>query len=424
MFKIIIYVRLFVIVLAYFLLNFSMLCGGDLHVLGPFSMRHLCMFFLFCVAFLMRNKTKMEKTALPLYIGFLIVYVVCNLLNGEFVTQSFLQSLYSYHLPCIALAVGLPALVKDIRHIELFVWSLIALYVFDSLLSVLQYYNSGFAWLVATMINSQSEEGMGRTEMYSAAYGGVMGYSLVAGAFGFVVTNGYFLATYLPVLTYRINKYGFVNSVFSVLFLLLGGCVIFLTQQRMAFLSFVLVSCYIFWYGMGRKYRILLILIAIVVLLYYGISNIEMGRLNSDTNNDTRIKLFEDFFDFISKGYWLFGGAVEFRDTYDKAQHNTFLSAWVLGGILTFVVFVTLYFKILLGNLKTILSHKSQRFFYPFTLCFAVASVIFLLYSVTHSAGVQSGSPMFWVVYSMMCISYSLEKRNVTHQQIIINQGR
>ena len=239
-----------------------------------------------------------------------------------------------------------------------------------------------------------------------------MGLSLVAGAFGFVVTNGYFLATYLSVLTYRINRQGLLNTFTALFLLLLGGSVIFITQQRMAFLSFVLVSCYIFLYGMKRKYRIPLMLIAVMVLLYYGISNIEMGRLNTDTNNDTRIRLFEDFFDFIGKGSWLFGGAVEFRDTYGKAQHNTFLSAWVLGGIFTFVVFVILYFKILIGNMKTIFSHKSRRFLYPFTLCFAVASIIFLLYSVTHSAGVQSGSPMFWVVYSMMCISYTLEKEN------------
>lgn len=406
------YARTFTVILGYFFLNFAMLCGGDLHVLGPFSMRHLCMGVLFGVAIFLRKKTKMGKTVLPIYIRFLIVYVICNLLNGEFATLSFLQSLYSYHLPCIALAVGLPALVKNIRHIELFVWSLIALYALDSLLTVLQYYNSGFAWLVATMINSQSEEGMVRAESYTNAYGGVMGLSLVAGAFGFVVTNGYFLATYLSVLTYRINRQGLLNTFTALFLLLLGGSVIFITQQRMAFLSFVLVSCYIFWYGMKRKYRIPLMLIAVMVLLYYGISNIEMGRLNTDTNNDTRIRLFEDFFDFIGKGSWLFGGAVEYRDTYGKAQHNTFLSAWVLGGIFTFVVFVILYLKILIGNMKTIFSHKSRRFLYPFTLCFAVASIIFLLYSVTHSAGVQSGSPMFWVVYSMMCISYTLEKEN------------
>ena len=142
-----------------------------------------------------------------------------------------------------------------------------------------------------------------------------------------------------------------------------------------------------------------------------------MGRLSTDTNNDSRIMLFKDFFDFITKGSWLFGGAKEYYEKYGSFQHNTFLSAWVGGGIFSFVTFVILYFKLILGNLNTILLLKDQRFFYPFTLCFAVAAIIFLLYSNTHSAGVQSGSPMFWVVYTMMYISYTLEKREVLLQQ-------
>lgn len=411
MFGIFKYARQSLIVFAYFILNFSMLCGGNFQALGPFSLRHLSMFFLIGVAVLKRSKVNNKKCFLPLYIIYIFVYTICNLINGEYITHSFLQSLYTYHLPCIAVAVGLPALIRNIQDIKLYVYSLIALYAFDSILSVFQYMNSGFAWLIATMISNSAEEGMERTEMYTNAYDGVLGFSLVAGAFGFVVTNGYFLATYLSVLTYRINKKGLFNVTSAFLLLVVGGCVIFVTQQRMAFLSFVLVSCYIIWYGMGRKFRIPLIVLGGIFLTYYGISNIEMGRLTSNTNNDTRMRLFDEFFDFLMKGSSLFGGAVGYLNTYGKAQHNTFLSAWVLGGIFTFVVYVLLYFKLLKESIINVFSLKSERFDYPFTLCFAIASIIFLLYSITHSSGVQTGSPMFWVVYVMMCLSHNIERK-------------
>lgn len=403
-------------VLAYFTIVFTMLCGGNLQVLGPLSLRHLCMLFLFGVAFFFRKKYKLGKTALPLYLGYLFIYFLFNLLNGEYLTHTFLQSLYTYHVPCIAIAVGLPAIVKDLHQVKLFIYSLILLYAFDSMLTILQYMNSGFAWIVATMITTQAEEGMERAEMYTNAYGGVMGYSLVAGAFGFVVSNGYFLATYLSVLTYRINVKGFFNTFLALSLLLLAGGVIFIVQQRMAFLSFMLVSFYIFMYGMGRKYRIPVFFLAVIALLYYGISNIEMGRLTTDTNNDTRMQIFSEFFDFMGKGYWLSGGAEAYSKLYDKSQHNTFLAAWVGGGIFTFLVFVLLYFRLLRDNIKVVLQNKKQRFNYPYTICFAIASVIFLFYTITHSAGVHSGSPMFWVVYTMMYISYEFEKKQGNNQ--------
>ena len=401
------------ILIIYFLLVFSMLCGGNLHVLGPFSLRHLSSAFFLIMAVVNRGRIHLKGWAFPLYILFIIVLVLCNFFNGEYVYPSFWRSLYTYHLPCIAVALGLPAMIKDLEHVKLFVWALIGLYVVNSLLSFFQYSNSEFAWAIATMISSQAEEGMETAQMYTESSDNLLGYAVVAGMFGFVVTNGYFLATYLPVITYKINKNGFLNKLIASAFLVFAGVAIFITQQRMAFLSMLLYLFFFVWVGMDKKWRIPLIVIGVIGLSYYGLSNIEMGRLTSDTNNDTRMKIFNDFFDFIGKGYWPFGGSEAYMSLYHKSQHNSFLGAWVSGGVFTFALFVVLYFKLFRDSLNIVIKFKRKKYNYSFTCSFSIAVLIFLLYSLTHSAGVQSGSPMFWIVYTMMCVSYVLEKNSV-----------
>lgn len=399
------------ILLTYILLVFSILCGGNLHVAGSFSLRHLSTFVFLIIAVINRRRIHLKDWALPLYLMYILVFCICNIINGEYECHSFWQSLFTYHLPCIGLALGLPALLRDLEHVKLFVWALIILYVINSLLSFFQYSNSELAWAIATNISSQAEEGTEAAQMYTEASDNLLGYAIVAGMFGFVVTNGYFLATYLPVITYRINKDGFVNKLIASAFLVFASAAIFITQQRMAFLSLLLYLFFFVWGGIDKKWRIPLIVIVVIGLSYYGLSNIEMGRLTTDTNNDTRMKIFNDFFDFMGKGYWIFGGNETYLKLYHKSQHNAFLGAWVLGGIFNFAVFVILYFKLLRDSLKKIIKLKRKKSNYSFTLSFSFAVIIFLMYSLTHSAGVQSGSPMFWLVYTMMCVSYSLERK-------------
>lgn len=399
-----------ILIIAFFLLNFSILCGGNFQLLGPFSLRHIAMLVLFVVAFLNRTRISSKHFMLPMYLIYLGVYTICNIINSEVSTHSFLQSLYTYHAPCIALIVGLPAILKNKEQVHFFELSLACLYMFDVVLTLLQYMNNGLAWVIATRISSSAEDGMASAEMYAEASGSLFGYSLVAGAFGFVVTNGYFLATYLPVLTNRINTNKFRDVLISIILLGIGSVAIFVTQQRMAFISLLLYLCYFVYYGMSKGYRIPIVIIAIIFsLLYLDPATIHMGRLTTDTNNDTRMRLFDDFFKFLDSDQWAFGGAVHYLNTYHKAQHNTFLSAWVLGGIFTFVTYLILYYKLLKSCISTLKPLRLFRQYYPLTLSCAIASAIFLIYSITHSAGVQSGSPLFWVVYVLMKISYCFE---------------
>lgn len=382
-----------------------------MHVLGPFSLRHLSMFALIAFAFIKKPNISMKELSLPSYLFFIGIYAFCNLVNGEFGSEYFVRSLYTYHGPCIALIIGLPAIVKNKEHVKLFVWALIGLYLFDVVLSVLQFMNSSVAWTIALAINKTAEEGMENAEMYTNAAGGLIGYSVIAGIFGFVVTNGYFLATYLPVVTNKINSRKTKDVIIACILLLVCALAIFLSQQRMAFLSLAIYVLYFMYYGMNRRARIpIFVILLFISLAFIDFSSIDMGRLTTSHDDSDRMRLFSDFSTFIGTKDCLFGGAVHYLQTYGQAQHNTFLSAWVLGGVPTFVTYLFFYFSLLKKCIFTTLNLHPFRYEYPLAICFAISSAIFLIYSITHSAGVQSGSPLFWVVYVMMVISYKYEK--------------
>lgn len=412
------------LIFGFFVMNFSMLCGGNFQLLGPLTLRHLCMAFLFAAAIYVfykksdRHKPSAKKKHfIPfiLYLCYLFLYCLFNFINGEFTTHSFLQSLYTYHLPCIALIVGLPVLLNNHKKLTFFTYSLILLYLFDALLTALQFVNSSIAWEIATRISSSAEEGMAYAEMHSSTNDSLLGYSIAAGAFGFVVTNGYFLATYLPVVTHRIYNRKMWDTILSVALLAMGAVAIFLTQQRMAFASMLLYVVFFFWFGFKRKYSIVLlsalILAGFFVLVF---KDFNLGRLAAKGfNDDTRMRLFDNFLDFIDSGAFWYGGAVSFLEKYHKAQHNTFLAAWVLGGVFTFAVYCVLYFNLLWESVKRIWMHRKNTRFFPYTISYAVGAALFLVYSITHSAGVQSGSPLFWTLFMSLLIADRLERKNV-----------
>lgn len=398
------------LILCYFVLTFSILCGGNFQILGPLTLRHLSMIFLFIIPFYIKTHSFLQyKRILYLYMSYLFLYCFFNLINGEFFTHKFLQSIYTYHMPCLAVILGFPRLINNIDRLQCFTYSLIFLYLFDVLLTVLQFSNSNIAWTIATYISDSANEGMEAAEMYSNTSNSLLGYSLVAGVFGFVVTNGYFLATYLPVLTNKIYKKTFGNIIISLILFIIGIIAIFFTQQRMAFISLILYIL-LFLVIEFKKYSFPLVcIVAILTLFLLDFNNLELGRITSNVNDGARIRLFANFSEFINSDAFWYGGAGAFLEKYQKAQHNTFLSAWVLGGVFTFICYCLLYINLLLESIKRIYQRIRETEYYSFTISYAVSAILFLFYSLTHSAGVQNGAPMFWTLFIVMLTAEKVE---------------
>lgn len=399
----------------FFLIVSFMLIGGNFHIFGPLSARHIAMLVLFLLYFISRSSGKVYRISpshLKLYVCFLIVYALCNILNGEFLTGKFLQSFYTYHIPCIAMILGLQSMIKDKKDLDIMVKCIVSIFIINLLVSYLQFQNNSIAWVVASQISSSAEEGIEAAEMYNNAYGSIFGYSIVMGLFGFVVTNGYFIASYLPVATNSLQK-NKINFVAGLCILLITIYIGYVVQQRMAFLMILLYIFYLI--TIRTKNTVNLLIVGIILLIVFlsqssFFETLDMGRLTTNQNNDTRIGIYHDFWDYISSGDSFFGGQVAYHEKYHKYQHNTFTASYVAGGFFTFIVYCLLYFKLLQSSFKVMWQRRKDSLTSAYTISFALSSIFFLLYSITHTAGVHSGSPMFWLAYSLMF--YAIEFEN------------
>ena len=374
------------------------------------TIRHLSVPVLLGIALFPKGEASKTSKAKFWYFLYLALYIVANVVNREYTTHSFVQSLLTYHAPSIGVILALPVILRGKNNLEYFTKSLIILYCINAAFTALEYVNYKPAWEIARLISSSTEEGIYKADMYTDDAGSLWGYSIIGGIMGSVVQNGYFSATFLPVVSYRLLKHKGKDTLVGLLMFMVGVLVISITQQRMAFVSLVIYAIFLFFLVAKIENKVFLIFLAIFLSIYaISLEHINWGRLAGSANITSRFLLFDRFFEFINtKAFW-YGGAVKFLETYEKAQHNTFLAAWVLGGVFTFIVFCVLYFKLLRDCIVRISENIKRSYSHPYTICYAVAAIIFMIYSLTHSAGIQSGSPMFWIAFTAMIVAVNKE---------------
>lgn len=137
------------------------------------------------------------------------------------------------------------------------------------------------------------------------------------------------------------------------------------------------------------------------------INEVDLGRFTEESDNSDRFKLFKTFSDFIDSPLALFGGLNQYLQYYGgRVQHNVFLGAWVNGGFFSMILIVVLYFSTCIKSLSMIFKFYNNVNFYP--VAFALSCLIFNFYSLTHSSGLHTGEPLFWISYSLMNKTRSL----------------
>lgn len=239
--------------------------------------------------------------------------------------------------------------------------------------------------------------------------------SIVSGITGFVVANGYFTTTLLPIVSKDILSVNRSKKAkyTSIVLLIIGGITIFMIQQRMAFALFLL---YIFSLGLLKQNRLILLFTIIFSLTIYtfGPTNydIDMGRLVTDNiSQDSRMNQFNNFIYFFNSEYFLWGADLDISSIGNSMGHNTLMDSLRRGGFFTFVIYSILFFLILV---KCIINATiAYRNNFSFTLATSISCIIFLVYSFTHSTGIQSGAINFWLTYSLMGLSILYEKNRM-----------
>ena len=411
-----------------FLIVFPFIFLGSIHI-GAISVRMtvaygLLLFFL-CKRMLSVHVNRDSFDFMPtkemiMYYVYLAVYIFVSLLNLSASNISFFKELIAVHFVCCIAIFVIPKIFKNETSIQGAFIVIVFGFILNALATILQAQDIPLGWALGMSINQTEIEALDElqsnhvdpNELKQSIYMGIMGRA---------VGNGYFIATFLPVMTYYIWDKFKLKTLWSFIVFAITFVCIYYIQQRM---TVIVVATYIICIIMLKKsswpLKISMILIILFTINYYrdSIMNYDytqVGRI-ADLSDEKRSSTFDVLDDFISKPSNLFIGNNQITNTEEKdvflvIGHNTFTDTIRMGGVVLLIPFLTLFYCLCKSLIKMFLFSRKVKDY--LTMGMAMGCLCFLFYSQTHSTGVQSGSIMFWTLY-MLCIqSYRLKYRQL-----------
>lgn len=394
---------------------FSILFLGSWTIYGPLNFRNFMAIVVFLISLLYPNYYSPKNKAISIYYLWLGVYFIINLISGNISNSSFIQGLLTYHLLCLFTIFIIPRLVADYYSLMTVYRWISLFYVANALFTILQFHNVPQAWAISTIISPMSEIGNELFDDLSRIGDGFLGRSITPGLKGFVVTNGYFLTFLLPFVTKGFWETDRRKLIVSSLVLCIGFYAIYCTQQRMAFYLAVAYVAYIIITKTKGRTKIVILISGLLFLCLNTGNNFDpekMGRLLSVEDN-IRSHTWENLELFMSDPSNVLLGMHE-GGAGSKSElvlltmcHNAFLDSIRRGGIISLIVMALLYINMFYQCGRILIK---SRFHSSMTSSLALSCCIFLLYSFTHSTGLQSGSVEYWLLYMLMLSSIHVEK--------------
>lgn len=373
---------------AFFALFF---CGS--FTLGPLSIRNYFALSLLAIS-TFAQKTIVDSTVRA-FLWYLVILIFVNILNGCFSTSSFIKLMLAHQLPSFIVVYSLPKLLKNRQEVLVSMNLIVILFVINVVITYGQFVGNSSAILIQSFLGYGVSDFAGDQRLGS----------YLGGLTGNVVNNGYFIASMLPVSVIGIWSEKKYFRIIGYVILLVASYCIYIVQQRTTFLILLVFYVFLLLYKKDKILITMGVCLLCVVLFNADVfTGIDMGRLSVETSNDDRLALFADFYRFVNSPDIFLGGAQIFYDQYNGgAQHNTFTSALVLGGIPVFISFVWLMYKILC-SLNQYRKKVYNNEIYNLPLCFGC--VAFVLCSMTHSTGIQNDGLLFWLLYGLI-LSYN-----------------
>ena len=386
---------LFFRVILFLLLDLIMLSITNVKVTGTLSVRLvLSIVFIFIALF---KRHFIIDNVIKCFFVYLFLYILANFFNGELFTNGEHVHILSNQFIAIALILFLPSIYKSEINFRAAIIALLIMLLTTFFISHLQFIKNKIGWAIGLFLSS--EEKGEAAEFILDSDGEFVGTALIPGIFNSAVTNGYFIATFLP-LTMTLSlffKRRFGEMITANILFVVAVVVSYYLQQRAWMLLVVMFIIYYYFDIKTRFHGGLLvgffIFFLLVLFLPDFLSGIEMGRFSEA--GDTRTRLLISFLDYSKTGNLLWGGVGVYRKLYSDPQHNALLSAWVLGGLFCFLVitFLTIILLIKLGRFR--------NNFDPILKSSSICCIFYVFSSMLHSAGIQNNAVMFWIVYML-----------------------
>lgn len=394
--------------ISFYFFIFSLFFLGGIGV-GIVSIRNICAAVLFIYSLYNLNRIKLDRCQ-KLYLIYLGFLLLSNIFNGQLIDYDFIQNLIAYHFVSIVLFMAIPLFFSSLVDVKKTILFLILIYVFNACISILQFFNIPLGWSIGFMISPGASSLFDGQFAYLKDSENFMSRSIVFGITGFVVANGYFLASFLPIATHKIlfKNESVKDNILSILIFLLACITIFMVQQRMAFgllLFYILFVIYLRTNLLSRIF--ILLLIIFTICLYHIPTDLDAGRLTEGITTDDRMNQLSHFIDFFNSDSFIWGADLQDMHLLYTMGHNTLMDALRRGGFITFLIYVILFIDLFFKCIKT--SFNAYKSNFKYTFIFSICCLIFLLYSFTHATGIQSGAVYFWLLYSLMLVSNNYE---------------
>ena len=395
---------------------FSILILGSFSV-GPYSIR-VYMTVLMLVFLLLpkkdRNPYVINKKFLVGYAFFIFLFAVALLLNGEYVKFEFNQLLLANYLNCFVTFFAIDYFIRDRNRLLGFVLFLCVIILADDIITYLQFIGNPIGKVVALALTTSTESQTEIADDAGVNLARIFGEGLPMGIFGHIFTNANYLATFgLIILGLIYSKKRRIKR--GILFLCFAFTVYacFITQERMAFFMFVVTSLYLFFTGNTTKYKKIIMVSVIGVLLFVVIPSLILSSddniriFTSNYKEDERGDIWAFAFTFIQE-HFLLGGPVAYSNATSLAPHNFFLNAFIHAGLIGGVVAIILYLYSIVEATKLFLAKNSD-------LLRATAGAV-LVYSAIclfHNASIISGDTLFFILYPIMLKAAVMEKKGI-----------
>lgn len=398
--------------------------GGSFYV-GPLSIRVLLALLVTCLIIAdgvnRKVQCQLPKEFIYLYVAFLFVMIMAQLLNGEIVVSGLLKDLFATHYISVLTFFIVDTYILTRKSTFMVTLVILSVTLLDALVTYLQYINSSVGWILGQMFFNVQDVKLDKIVETADQHSGqsLLNMSLAGGIFGDSVMNGYILSSFgILSLYFALKKTSYWLNSLGWLCIIIFICVAFMIQQRSAF---VLLCAMVVWltFRYLPKVSVAMVFIAVIYISLFGMIDIDdakMGRFSNLKVDDTRVHIYSYAMDFI-QNHILLGGPVTFNQRYGVYPHNFFFNAFIYGGGISALIVVYLYFKMLWIGFKTII--KNSDIITP-DVVYAAGLIIFLLNGLTHNASLITGNATIWLLFAMMLRTNQLNqmKTGITFNNI------
>lgn len=344
-----------------------------------------------------------------LYVLFLALMFIAQVLNGDLWAEGIAKRYLAYHLVPIVIFVAIDIYVGNMKMLKQITSLLITICIVDSLVTYLQYIGNPLGLSIGQLFSTEASYSVQVLSDFYETHQveDLLGRSVTFGIMDSVVYNAYLLGAVgmLPLYYAFTPKTKATAKVVALISYLVIATACFMTQQRAAFVLFLLASAFVIL-KFGPRW---LLLLTGCFAVYYVLNGEwfdpdKLGRFDNMTDLSGRAYIYQKSIDYIQENFFLGGVA-----NCPVVPHNVFFSALINAGLFGGLVIIVLYFKMLYAGGRIILERSKAI---SYSVVYASGFGIYMLIGLTHNENIVNGSVMCWLFFALALKAYQLENFN------------